>query len=285
MVPQGRHRVQGQAKLAAIRRIRRAVSDVTPTPWLEPCLDGLGLGLFMVSALGCGTLLELPGSPVREAVPDPFARRALMGLCMALTAVALIHAPSGKRSGAHLNPATTLTFWRLGRLPTRLALRYVLCQFAFGALGLLLMGALLGGRAAAPEVNFVATLPGPWGHGWAFLAELGMTFALMSVVLPLSQSRRWNRWTGVVAGLLVGLYITFEAPVSGMSLNPARTFASALLAADWTAFWLYCTAPLLGMLLAAEVFARRHGLAAIRCAKLHHGNPQPCPFRCRWGPH
>jgi aquaporin Z len=67
-----------------------------------------------------------------------------------------------------------------------------------------------------------------------------------------------------------------------MSLNPARSFASALLAADFTAFWIYCAAPPLGMLLAAEWFVRARGAAAVRCAKLHHDNRERCAFRCRW---
>jgi aquaporin Z len=159
----------------------------------------------------------------------------------------------------------------------------VAAQCLGGALGLLAMKLLLGAPLAAPEVHYVATLPGRFGLAWAFTAELMMTFVLMTVALHLSQSRRWNRHTALAVGLLVALYITFEAPVSGMSLNPARTLASALLAADYTALWLYCTAPPLGMLLAGELFVRRRGLWAVLCAKLHHDNPHPCAFRCRWG--
>ena len=74
-------------------------------------------------------------------------------------------------------------------------------------------------------------------------------------------------------------YITFEAPISGMSMNPARSFASALLADRWTAFWIYVAAPLIGMLLAAELRLRLSP-RPVRCAKLHHDNPRRCIFRC-----
>jgi aquaporin Z len=84
--------------------------------WPEYLIEGAGLGLFMVSACGFGTLLEFPGPPVRAGLGDPLARRVLMGLAMGLTAVALIYSPWGRRSGGQFNPAVTLTFLRLRRL-------------------------------------------------------------------------------------------------------------------------------------------------------------------------
>ena len=94
-----------------------------------------------------------------------------------------------------------------------------------------------------------------------------------------SNAPRLARYTGLCAGILVAAYITFEAPISGMSMNPARSFASALLADRWTAFWIYVAAPLIGMLLAAELRLRLSP-RPVRCAKLHHDNPRRCIFRC-----
>jgi aquaporin Z len=88
------------------------------------------------------------------------------------------------------------------------------------------------------------------------------------------------RFTGLFAAALVALYITFEAPISGMSMNPARTFGSAFSAHVWTALWIYFCAPPLGMLLAAEVYVRLRGTKSVLCAKLHHQNSQRCIFRC-----
>lgn len=246
-------------------------------------LDGTLLGLFMLSAGGCAVLLELPASPVQQWLAGaPGLRRCLMGLAMGATAVALIRSPLGQRSGAHMNPATTLAFLRLGRVPGRTAALYVGAQFVLGALGLLAARMLLGPALGAPAVNYVATLPGPHGVLVAFAAEVAMTFVLLTAVLHTSQSRRWNRHTALVAGGLVALYIAVAAPLSGMSLNPARSFASALLARDFTAWWLYLTAPVLGMALAAECFVRRRGAGAVHCAKLHHDNAHACVFRCGW---
>jgi aquaporin Z len=74
--------------------------------------------------------------------------------------------------------------------------------------------------------------------------------------------------------MLVVTFITVESPLSGMSMNPARTVGSAVWAHDWTALWIYLAAPLLGMLGAAEVHVRRGG--RLVCAKLHHQNSRRC---------
>ncbi|MFO1077170.1 MAG: aquaporin [Planctomycetota bacterium] len=251
--------------------------------WRAAAIDGALLGVFMVVAALCGVLLGIPTSPVHLVLGDPLLQRAVAGLCMGTTAVVLIRSPLGQRSGAHFNPATTLAFWRLGRVPGSVALRYVAAQCLGGALGLAVVAPLLGKWLARDEVHWVATVPGRFGAAWAFAAELAMTFALMSTALHLSQSRRWNRHTAFAVGGLVALFITFEAPVSGMSLNPARTLASALFAGDYTGLWIYFAAPVVGMSLAAELFVRRRGIHAVLCAKLHHDNPHACVFRCRWG--
>jgi aquaporin Z len=103
---------------------------------------------------------------------------------------------------------------------------------------------------------------------------------LMLTVLSVSNHPPAAPLTGVCAGLLVWTYITVEAPLSGMSMNPARTFGSALLAHDFPGLWIYFTAPPLGMLLAAEVFTRRFGAQRVLCAKLHHPHDRPCIFGC-----
>jgi len=79
------------------------------------------------------------------------------------------------------------------------------------------------------------------------------------------------------------IYISIEAPVSGMSMNPARTAGSAFSAWNWTAIWIYFTAPPLGMLTAAELYIRSHGAQRVLCAKLHHENQERCIFRCNYG--
>ncbi len=249
--------------------------------WPEYLMEAAGLGLFMISAGLFGTLLEAPSSPVPALLPDPLVRRVLMGLAMGATAVGFIYSPWGQRSGAHINPAVTLTFLRLGKVRPWDALFYVLAQFAGGTLGVVAVAVALGAAFATAPVRFVVTLPGLAGAGTAFAAEAAISFGLMLAVLVTSNRDRWSRYTGWIAGLLVALYISVEAPLSGMSMNPARSFASALPAGLLESLWIYMTAPVLGMLAAAELY-RRGGLPRIRCAKLNHHGPGRCIFRCGW---
>ena len=86
--------------------------------------------------------------------------------------------------------------------------------------------------------------------------------------------------SGVFAGILVATYITVEAPLSGMSMNPARTFGSALPAHMWRDWWIYFSAPPLGMIAAARTYVKLAGVNNVICAKLHHGSAETCIFRC-----
>ncbi len=242
--------------------------------WPEYLMEAAELGAFMVSACAFGVLLEHPASPVRQAIADGNLRRVLMGLAMGLTAVGIIYSPWGKQSGAHFNPSVTLTFWRLGKVKGTDALFYVLAQFIGGVLGVALMVALLPSALGDPAVNYVSTLPGRFGVGAAFGAEFIISCLLMSVVLRVSNTARLARYTGLFSGALAATYISLEAPISGMSMNPARTFGSAFGAQLWTALWLYFTAPPLGMLAAAQVYLWQKQQVA--CAKLHHQNDKRC---------
>jgi aquaporin Z len=244
----------------------------------EYLIEAFGLALFMVSAGVFATSLSHPDSPVPRAIPDPLARRALMGLAMGLTAIVNIYSPWGKRSGAHYNPATTLTFWRLGKVSCRDAAFYAISQFAGAVLGVLVAALAL--RSAYLELPVLATVtrPGPAGEIVAFVAELALTFVLISVVLATTNSARLAPYTGLIVGLLVTVYITVEDPLSGMSMNPARSFAPAVVRGAWGGLWVYFVAPPLGMLLAAQLYVWRKSRAAVRCAKMHHDNPARCIF-------
>jgi aquaporin Z len=246
----------------------------------EYLMEAAGLGLFMISASVVTAILEYPASPIHQAIADPFLRRFLIGVAMGLIAIALIYSPWGQQSGAHLNPVVTLTFLRLGKVNQGDAVFYILAQFVGGLLGVLLAVRILGDAIVHPAVNYVVTLPGATGTGIAFLAELVISFGIMIMILVVSNTPRLARWTGLFAGILIAIYITLEAPFSGMSMNPARTLASAIPARNWTDLWVYFTAPLLGMLSASELYVRLKGGKAVRCAKLHHHNNKRCIFRC-----
>lgn len=236
----------------------------------------------MVSACTFTILLEHPASPVHRAIPEPFTRRLLVGIAMGLTASALIYSPMGRRSGAHMNPSLTLTFLRLGKIEAHDAISYVAAQFMGGVAGVLVVRIAAGMLAGDASVRFVVTMPGSGGPGEAFAAEFVISFLLMSLVLVASNTRRIAPFTGLLSGALVASYITFEAPLSGMSMNPARSFASAFAAWDWVGLRIYFTAPPLGMLAASEVYVRLRGAHRVFCAKLSHPARGRCIFRCNY---
>jgi aquaporin Z len=250
--------------------------------WPEYLMESAELGIFMVSACTFTALLQHPASPALRLIPNSFVRNALIGLVMALTAVSIIYSGWGKQSGAHMNPAMTLTFFRLGKMQPWDAFFYVVAQFVGGVSGVAVASLLLGVVVAHPSVNYAVTQPGPSGVGIAFVAELLISFVLFLTVLTVSNNQKWARYTGVFGGALIASYITFEAPLSGMSMNPARTFGSAFIARSFDALWLYFLAPPIGMLAAAEVYVRVRSIRAVHCAKYHHSNDKRCIFRCRF---
>lgn len=199
-----------------------------------------------------------------------------MGAAMGLTAIGIIYSPWGKRSGAHLNPAVTLTFYRLGKVAPWDAAFYIVAQFIGGMLGVALAAIFSGRWLADPSVSYAVTVPGPVGIGWAFLGETIISFILMTVVLTVSNLPKLARFTGLFAGICVALFILIESPLSGMSMNPARTFASAVLPGLWTSLWIYLLAPPAAMMLASVFYERSKRRVA--CAKLHHENSFRCIF-------
>jgi aquaporin Z len=249
--------------------------------WTLYLYEGAELAWFMVAACAATVVLFGAGSPVVQAVPNAALRRVAMGLAMGVTAVMIIHSPMGKKSGAHFNPAITLTYLRLGKIAGWDAVGYVAGQFIGGIVGVGLSAAVLGRHLAQPSVEYAVTVPGLGGTAGAFGAELFMATLLMGVVLWTSNRSRWEHWTSYLVGLLIANYIFFFAPVSGFSINPARTVGSAVFAGVWTAWWVYFVAPMAGMLGAAEVYSWVWGKESVRCAKVHQAVSGVCPFDCR----
>jgi len=244
--------------------------------WQEYLGEALGLGLFMVAAGVVATLLDSPRSPLQQWIADADLRRVLGGIAMGLTAIGLIYSPWGKRSGAHMNPAVTLGFLVLGKIRPRDAGYYIAAQFIGGLVGVILVLGLFGDAFASRPVSFAATMPGSRGVAVAFIAELVISFGMLFAVLSIAAHARLAPYAGVAAGLLVATYISVEAPLSGMSMNPARSFASAAPGGLFENLWIYFVAPPLGMLLAAALFRRREQARAALCAKLVHTPDQPC---------
>jgi aquaporin Z len=252
------------------------------THWPEYLMEAAGIGIFMISACVFTVLLEHPMSPIQQWLEHPLVRRLLAGIVMGLTAIGIVYSPWGQRSGAHLNPSVTVSFLALGKIAPWDAFFYIAAQFAGGLGGVMLSELVIGFPLKHSAVNYAVTTPGPAGPAIAFAAELLISGFLMTTVLVISNTRKLSRYTGLIVGALIATYITLEAPLSGMSMNPARTFGSALPAWEWNAIWIYFTAPLLGMLMASQMYRFRLGAHAVFCAKLNHHNRARCIFRCRF---
>lgn len=274
-------------------RKEKARQDATAYSWSRSIgshwplylFEGAELALFMISACVFTVILFDASIPIQNELPGPVWRRLLMGLSMGVTAVLIIRSPMGKRSGAHFNPAITLTYLRLGKISRPDACLYVLSQFIGGVVGVGASALLLGRALAGPSVMFAETVPGKAGTGAAFAAEAFMAALLMAVVLWTSNRPPLASLTSYFVGILITFYVLLFAPVSGFSINPARTTASAVFADVWTAVWVYFTAPVLGMLCSAEVYIRSQGKDGILCAKLHPDPAYECPFLCHYPGH
>jgi aquaporin Z len=142
---------------------------------------------------------------------------------------------------------------------------------------------LLGSKLRRPEVHYAATYPGPLGAALAVAGEFVISFVLMSMVLHISSHPKFKRFTGIFAGLLVAAYIAFESLYSGMSMNPAGTFTSALPSGIWSGFWIYLVVPPLAMLAAAELYTRTGPGRQVMCCKMYHNPHKDCAFCGRKG--
>jgi MIP family channel proteins len=188
----------------------------------------------------------------------------------------VVYSPLGQISGGHINPAVTLAFWRLGKVPASDAAAYIAAQFV-GALA----GTYAAGLAWGPltrAIDFGTTLPGAGYSGaGAFAAEAFITFLLVFTIFVCVNKPRVAPRTGLIAGALVALLVMIEAPVTGTSLNPARSLAPAILASNYHALWVYFAGPIAGALAAAAAYRGQWGHQTV-CAKLYHTEKYPCPF-------
>ncbi|MBL9135750.1 MAG: aquaporin [Verrucomicrobiales bacterium] len=243
---------------------------------VEYAAEALGLGLFLMAACLVTMVLEHPKSWVHQQVDVPWVRRLVAGAAMGLTLVGMVYSPWGRRSGAHLNPVVTLVFAALGKVAPRDVLGYIAAQFLGGALGVAIMAGVAQAWLADPAVRYVVTTPG-WAGVWAaFWAEGLISLTMVSAVLVVSRNRHGSRFTGWVAAGLLCLFILIESPLSGTSMNPARTVATALASGEWRGWWIYFVAPTLGMFAGAGLLSCVGRSRTSGCAKLCH-DPR---FRC-----
>jgi aquaporin Z len=199
------------------------------------------VGTFFLVLIG-------PGAVMVDAYTGGAVGHTGIALAFAFVVATMVYA-LGHLSGAHINPAVTIGFWSAGRFPLRDVLPYLLAQ-------------VIGAVAASGTLR--ATL-GPLGHlgatlpslpvAAAFAIEALLSFALMFVIMAVATDDRVaDGFAGIAVGLTVGFCALTGGPLTGASMNPARSFGPAVVGGVWSGHWIYWVAPVLGMVAAARVY-------------------------------
>lgn len=233
------------------------------------------VGTALLVAIGCSFVVVdfAPGSPVPHLVASAALRRALTGFLFGTTGGLIALSPVGRESGAHINPIVSLAFWLRGTLTFPVTLGYVIAQMAGAVLGTFPL--LLWGRLAQ-SVHMAATTLGPLGPVAGLAGEIGATALLTLGLFVFLGHPRLRRYTPGLFPLLYAFLVWIEAPLSGTSTNPARSFGPALVGGVWSGLWVDICGPLCGMGLGLLLLSLP-GLRTLRedVAKLYHFHWDP----------
>ena len=250
--------------------------------WREYFMEAVEVAALMLCICFAGTLFYGRDSPLAILGLSWVTRSSLMGAIVAAATFLIMLSPFGRRSGAHINPALTIAYFSVRRIHHWDAISYVLSQFVGGIAGVYVASLFLGRSLSDFPVLYVVTLPGRNGIVFAFVAELVTSFVLMAVVLISSNHRMLARFSPIFVALVTVLYYVFSPTIAGYSVNPARSFSSAVFARLWQGIWIYFVAPVLGMVAAAGLYTKVAGLGRIYCVKVFHDLHSPCPFDCHF---
>ena len=199
------------------------------------------LELFGTFALVfCGS-----GAIIMNDVSGGLVTHVGIAITFGLIVMAMIYA-IGEQSGAHINPAVTIAFWASGRFNKKEVIPYIIAQITGGLIASCTLYLLF------PEhITQGATLPLN-SISQAFILEVILSFLLMFVIIKVSRgSKETGTMAGIAIGGVVGLEAMFAGPITGASMNPARSIAPALFSGNTNCLWIYILAPIIGMLLAS----------------------------------
>ncbi len=238
-------------------------------PWGLYLSELIGTALLLFFGLSFVILDFGKGSFVVNAIPDAGLRRLITGFLFGSTGAAIAYSRVGKVSGAHINPVVTLAFHIKEKLSARETVGYIVAQFAgavAGCVPLLLWG------SAGKSVGFGSTTPGIGYTFWeAMLGEIVTTIGLIVGLFIFLGHKRLRKYTPLLFPFLYAVMVYLEAPLSGTSTNPARSFGPSVVAGIWTGWWIYIVGPLIGMAVGLSIhrfsWLRRF---EVEVAKVYH---------------
>ena len=219
-------------------------------------MEALGLFGFVLIAGLVSIFMEHPDMPAMQSSlkHQPTLRRIPLAIVLGVY-IFIITKAFGKKSGALVNPAITWALYRQGNITFIDALWYTVAQFIGAAAAALLLKLALFQWFSHPNIHFGITKPiAPHTTQDAFIAEALISFIAMATMLVFSSVKKLEKATPYMMAIWIALFLFFELPYSGMSMNPARSFAGALAANKWEHLWIYFAAPIPAMLLAGELF-------------------------------
>ena len=241
--------------------------------WLEYGAELLGTAFLIFFAVSAVIFDFDPAFPPSHLLPNRGLRLLLTGLLSAGGGTLVALSPPGMLSGGHSNPAITLSFWMQGKVHHRDLIGYLLGQFLGAIIGATLIIPVWGKHAYRVSIGRI--MPGMGYPLWvAFLSETCLTFLLILSILVFVSHHRLMRYTPFMAWILLALMIWLTSPISGASLNPARSFGPAFVTWFWQDQWLYWIAPSLGALFAVGVFRRlvKNKRDVLTCKMFHNSH-------------
>lgn len=224
-----------------------------PNPWAMFFCEMMGTAILVMAGLSLVIVTFGSGSPVAAILPSVRLRQGLTGFLFGCVGASVTVSRLGKESGAHIDPAVTFGFWMMGKMQPSIAAGYILSQLIGALLGCL---PLLAWDAMGRSVSFGATVPGTGYTVWAALVgEVVTSFCLAATLFIFISYRKVRRFTPATIPFLYAIMVPLEAPISGTSTNPARTFGPAMISGEWNAWWIYWVGPLLGALVSIVIFS------------------------------
>jgi MIP family channel proteins len=243
---------------AGRRRERRAMRTAPMADGLLGAAVAEAIGAYLLVLFGTGTLVGVAVTAQAGGIAEVSAALELFGLAaialaFGLSILVVVYA-FGHVSGAHVNPAVTVALAATRKFPWSAVPAYLAAQFLGALLASLTVFAIYPDSAADAPILLGATAPG-FGAGHALLAEFAITFLLMTVIMATATDERATPpAVGLAVGLTVTAAIAATLPVSGGSLNPARSLAPMIVTTDLSDFWVYIVGPVLGALAGAFVY-------------------------------